>query len=29
MMTAPVGGIDPHQSSFTVGVVDINGVELA
>ena len=29
MMAAPVGGIDPHQSSFTVAVVDINGVELA
>ena len=29
MMTAPVGGIDPHQSNFTVGVVDVNGVELA
>lgn len=29
MMTAPVGGIDPHQDSYTVGVVDTNGVELA
>ena len=29
MMSAPVGGIDPHQSNFTVAVVDINGVEMA
>jgi transposase len=29
MMTAPVGGIDPHQSNFTVAVVDTNGVEIA
>lgn len=28
MMTAPVGGIDPHQDSYTVGVVDASGVEL-
>src|SRR5215213_9631793 len=28
-MMSPVAGIDPHRSSFTVGVVDINGVELA
>jgi hypothetical protein len=28
MMTAPVGGIDPHQDTYTVGVVDANGVEL-
>ena len=28
MMTAPVGGIDPHQDSYTVGIVDTNGVEL-
>ena len=28
MMTSPVGGIDPHQDSYTVGVVDANGVEL-
>jgi transposase len=28
-MTAPVAGIDPHQSQFTVGIVDANGVELA
>ena len=29
MMTGPVGGIDPHQHQFTVGVVDANGVEVA
>jgi hypothetical protein len=29
MMTSPVAGIDPHQDSFTVGIVDANGVELA
>ena len=28
-MTGPVGGIDPHQDQFTVGVVDRNGVEIA
>jgi len=28
MMTSPVGGIDPHQDSFTIGIVDANGVEL-
>ena len=28
MMTPPVAGIDPHQDSFTVGIVDANGVEL-
>jgi hypothetical protein len=28
MMTGPVGGIDPHQSNFTVAVVDLNGVEI-
>ena len=28
MMTAPVAGIDPHQDSYTVGIVDANGVEL-
>lgn len=28
MMTAPVGGIDPHQDTFTLGVVDPNGVEI-
>ncbi len=27
-MTPPVGGIDPHQDTFTVGIVDANGVEL-
>jgi len=29
MMTSPVAGIDPHQDSFTVGIVDANGVELS
>jgi transposase len=29
MMTAPVGGVDPHQDNFTVGIVDIHGVELS
>lgn len=28
MMTAPVAGIDPHQDTFTVGIIDPNGVEL-
>ena len=28
MMTSPVAGIDPHQDSFTVGIVTANGVEL-
>jgi transposase len=28
MMAPPVAGIDPHQDSFTVGIVDANGVEL-
>ena len=28
-MTSPVAGIDPHQDSFTVGIVDPNGVEIA
>lgn len=28
MMTSPVAGIDPHQDTFTVGIVDVNGVEL-
>jgi transposase len=28
MMTAPVAGIDPHQDSYTIGIVDPNGVEL-
>ena len=27
-MTEPVGGIDPHQDTFTVGIVDPHGVEL-
>ena len=27
-MTSPVGGIDPHQDTFTVGVVDHHGVEI-
>lgn len=27
-MTSAVGGIDPHQDTFTVGIVDANGVEL-
>lgn len=27
-MTPPVGGIDPHQDTFTVGIVDANGVEV-
>ena len=26
-MTPPVGGIDPHQDTFTVGIVDSHGVE--
>jgi transposase len=29
MMSSPVAGIDPHQDSITVGIVDPNGVELA
>jgi len=28
MMSSPIGGVDPHQSSFTVAVVDANGVEI-
>ena len=28
MMTAPVAGIDPHQNTYTIGIVDPNGVEL-
>jgi transposase len=28
MMSLPVGGIDPHQDTFTVAVVDANGVEI-
>ena len=27
-MTPPVGGIDPHQDTFTVGIVDPHGVEI-
>ena len=27
-MTPPVGGIDPHQDTFTVGIVDPLGVEI-
>ena len=27
-MTLPVGGIDPHQDTFTVGIVDYHGVEI-
>lgn len=27
-MTANVAGIDPHQDSFTVGIVDNNGIEI-
>ncbi len=29
MMTSPVAGIDPHQDSYTIGIVNPNGVELA
>ena len=29
MMSAPVGGIDPHQDTYTIGIIDTNGVELA
>lgn len=28
MMTSPVAGIDPHQNTFTLGIVDANGVEI-
>jgi transposase len=28
-VTSPVAGIDPHQSTYTIGIVDHNGVELA
>ena len=28
MMSSPAGGIDPHQDTFTVAVIDANGVEL-
>ncbi|MCP4965963.1 MAG: IS110 family transposase [bacterium] len=27
-MTANVAGIDPHQDSFTVGIIDSNGIEI-
>ncbi len=27
-MALPVGGIDPHQDTFTVGIVDHHGVEI-
>ena len=27
-MTPPVGGVDPRQDTFTLGIVDANGVEL-
>ena len=27
-MTQPVAGIDPHQKTFTIGVVDEHGVEI-
>lgn len=28
MMTSPVAGIDPHQNTLTVGIVDANGVKI-
>jgi transposase len=28
IMTAHIGGIDPHQNTFTVGVVDEHGIEV-
>jgi len=28
MMTAPVAGIDPHQDTYTIGIVDPTGVEV-
>ncbi len=28
-MTSPAGGIDPHQVSFTVGIVDHHGIEIS
>ncbi|MGH9272505.1 MAG: transposase [Ilumatobacteraceae bacterium] len=28
-MSSPVAGIDPHQHTYTIGVIDANGVELA
>jgi transposase len=28
MMAPPVAGIDPHQDSYTIGIIDSNGVEM-
>jgi len=28
MVAPPIAGIDPHQSTYTIGIVDPNGVEL-
>ena len=28
MMTSSVAGIDPHQETFTIGIVDNNDVEI-
>ena len=28
-MTSPIAGIDPHQDTFTLGIVDQHGVEIA
>jgi len=28
MMSSPIAGIDPHQATFTVAIVDPNGVEI-
>jgi transposase len=28
MMSSPVAGIDPHQATFTLAIVDVNGVEI-
>lgn len=28
MMTSPVSGVDPHQDSYTLGIIDPNGVEI-
>jgi hypothetical protein len=28
MMSSTVAGIDPHQDTFTVAVIDPNGVEI-
>jgi transposase len=28
MMTSPVSGVDPHQDTYTLGIVDPNGVEI-